>query len=205
MKSSIMRVFIALCALTMAQGAMGQLFPYNVWIDCDPANTEGNPPLEPYNGKGKAQEVYLGNEEFCYRIAFKCDAELSGGFLVNCFCDLNIPEADGGVGVFDGVSSDDGFCGTPGFFHLRNSKFIHACSFNAGDAELEVKAVDGEKCSDLPPPLEVSNCFFPNGSPGCDCAECEALVCAEDSFCCDFEWDQFCADIAVQNCQGLCQ
>ena len=205
MKIVVIKALVAIVSLCLAQGALGQLFPYHVWIDCDPANTAGNPPLEPYNGKGEAQEVYLGNKEFCYKIEFKCDDELSGGFLVNCFCDLSVPEADGGVGVFQGVNSDDGFCGTPGFFHLRNSKFSHSCSFDAGDAELEIKAVDGEKCSDLPPPVEVSDCFFANGSPGCDCPECEAAVCSFDSYCCDGEWDGICANAAATTCQGMCQ
>lgn len=206
MKRAIIGTLVTVAVLCVAQTAMGQLFPYNVWIDCDPANTAGNPPLEPYNGKGKAQEVYLGNEEFCYRIEFKCDGELSGGFQVSCFCDLSIPEADGGVGVFQGVNSDDSFCGTPGgFFHLRNSEFSHACSFDTGDAELEIKAVDGQKCSDLPPPVEISNCYYPHGTPGCDCVECEELVCGMDSYCCDNQWDQICTDLATQNCQGFCQ
>jgi hypothetical protein len=206
MKIAIIRTLVAAAALCLAQGAMGQLPPYHVWIDCDPANTAGNPPLEPYNGKGKAQEVYLGNEEFCYKIEFKCDSELSGGFLVSCFCDLSIPWADGGVGVSQGVNSDDAFCGSPeGFFHLRNSQFSHACAFDVGEADLEIKAVDGEECSDLPPPIIPSDCFIPHDSPGCDCPECEALVCGMDAFCCDVEWDGICANEASQYCQGLCQ
>jgi hypothetical protein len=38
-----------------------------------------------------------------------------------------------------------------------------------------------------------SNCCFAHPSPGCDDPACEAAVCACDSFCCDVEWDSFCA------------
>lgn len=45
-----------------------------------------------------------------------------------------------------------------------------------------------------------SDCCFANGSPGCDDAECEALVCGLDPFCCDTEWDGLCADEAQASC-----
>ncbi|MHC5029074.1 MAG: hypothetical protein ACYTGR_20175, partial [Planctomycetota bacterium] len=43
------------------------------------------------------------------------------------------------------------------------------------------------------PPPKGSDCCIPNGTPGCDDAECEATVCAADTFCCDTDWDQICA------------
>ena len=89
--------------------------------------------------------------------------------------------------------------------HKANNEFSHKCSFDIGEADLEVKRVDSELCSDLPPPTPVSDCFFGTGTPGCDCAACETLVCGLDSFCCDVAWDNICADLAKQNCQGICQ
>lgn len=50
---------------------------------------------------------------------------------------------------------------------------------------------------DAPP---ASDCYFSNGSPGCDDAACEATVCAIDSFCCNVSWDSICADEAVDLC-----
>jgi hypothetical protein len=35
------------------------------------------------------------------------------------------------------------------------------------------------------------------GRPGCSDALCEAVICSGDSFCCDVEWDQVCADAAA--------
>ncbi len=43
-------------------------------------------------------------------------------------------------------------------------------------------------------------CGEGNGSPGCDDAGCCQTTCAVDPFCCDVEWDVFCAGEA----EGLC-
>ncbi|MCH8251714.1 MAG: hypothetical protein IID36_04610 [Planctomycetes bacterium] len=49
-----------------------------------------------------------------------------------------------------------------------------------------------------------SDCCFPNGDPGCEDAECEKIVCAEDGFCCSVEWDGACAGTAEELCGDLC-
>jgi hypothetical protein len=54
------------------------------------------------------------------------------------------------------------------------------------------------------PPPKGSDCCIANGSPGCDDAECEAVVCEADTFCCDTDWDQICADAAADLCGDLC-
>ncbi|MHC4429061.1 MAG: hypothetical protein ACYS0D_10750, partial [Planctomycetota bacterium] len=53
-------------------------------------------------------------------------------------------------------------------------------------------------------PAGVSDCCAPNGTPGCDDPDCEAIVCAIDPFCCDTEWDGICADEACELCGELC-
>jgi hypothetical protein len=45
-----------------------------------------------------------------------------------------------------------------------------------------------------------SDCCFANGTPGCDDAECEAIVCGMDPFCCDVSWDGICAGEAQDFC-----
>ena len=42
--------------------------------------------------------------------------------------------------------------------------------------------------------------WLPNGGLGCDDATCETTICAADSFCCDTQWDQICADAALIDC-----
>lgn len=153
-----LRAVISLVMMLIVQGVPANgLPPYTVSLNCDPEQTEGNPPLEPSNGKSKVQMAYLGNEEFCYRIKFRCDEDFVTPFGVelNCFCEDDpgppIVEADGGVGVNMLVDSGDGFCGFGGG-HLKNNEFTHTCSFDDGDVSLRVERVNGGMCSDLPPP-----------------------------------------------------
>ena len=40
----------------------------------------------------------------------------------------------------------------------------------------------------------------PDGLPGCSDADCEAIVCAIDPFCCATSWDSICADEALMLC-----
>ena len=46
------------------------------------------------------------------------------------------------------------------------------------------------------------DCLIANGTPGCQNGDCEAAVCAVDSFCCDFFWDGICAGEAEDICAG---
>jgi hypothetical protein len=50
------------------------------------------------------------------------------------------------------------------------------------------------------------DCLIANGTPGCQNGECEAAVCAIDSFCCDVLWDGICASEAAAICEGdICE
>ncbi|MFC1694520.1 IPTL-CTERM sorting domain-containing protein [Pseudomonadota bacterium] len=62
-----------------------------------------------------------------------------------------------------------------------------------------VFAADGTPGGFLEAPAE-SNCFISRNAPGCDDAECEALVSAVDSFCTDVSWDGICVGEAFQLC-----
>ena len=53
-------------------------------------------------------------------------------------------------------------------------------------------------------PADFSNCCLPVGRVGCDNDSCEAIVCAEDPFCCDVAWDGRCAAEAIADCRRLC-
>jgi hypothetical protein len=46
-------------------------------------------------------------------------------------------------------------------------------------------------------------CCVPHDGPACDDASCCATVCAADGFCCEVEWDEFCAGAAQKAC-GVC-
>ena len=51
-------------------------------------------------------------------------------------------------------------------------------------------------------------CSQANGSPGCENIECCNQVCDLDPFCCDIEWDEFCAGpnifVPGASCLELC-
>jgi len=70
--------------------------------------------------------------------------------------------------------------------------------------------IEGEACGDTindgcnTPIVGPSDCCTPNPIPGCDDADCVAVVCAEDSFCCEVVWDFLCADRAISNCADIC-
>jgi hypothetical protein len=50
---------------------------------------------------------------------------------------------------------------------------------------------------------DTGDCCTANGTPGCDDADCCTAVCIADSFCCDVEWDDVCAESACGT-NGLC-
>jgi len=64
-----------------------------------------------------------------------------------------------------------------------------------------LRAFDGCSCPSGGP---VSNCCTANGGIGCDDPECQAAVCAVDSFCCAVQWDSICAGEAQAMCGDLC-
>lgn len=43
-------------------------------------------------------------------------------------------------------------------------------------------------------------CDNAHPTPGCDDENCCALVCSNDPYCCNREWDQVCVDLAAENC-----
>jgi hypothetical protein len=49
----------------------------------------------------------------------------------------------------------------------------------------------------------AGTCCAPKTTPACSNAPCCTIICAQDAFCCDGQWDQFCAATALQFC-GVC-
>lgn len=50
----------------------------------------------------------------------------------------------------------------------------------------------------------AGDCCSPHGGQGCDDFECCTIVCAEDAYCCDTEWDGACALRARASCGTVC-
>ncbi len=51
------------------------------------------------------------------------------------------------------------------------------------------------------PPDGDGDCCVPHETTGCDDEECTAIVCGNDSFCCESQWDSLCADAANNDCK----
>ncbi|MCH8824122.1 MAG: hypothetical protein IH984_11520 [Planctomycetes bacterium] len=49
-----------------------------------------------------------------------------------------------------------------------------------------------------------SNCCEGHGGLGCDDQACQDAVCGADAFCCETEWDDICAGLAIDLCGKLC-
>lgn len=66
-----------------------------------------------------------------------------------------------------------------------------------GDGQLTITCGGGDVCA-----TGTGNCLTPSasGEPGCEDDACCNTVCDVDQFCCDIEWDEFCASEA----EGLC-
>ncbi|MHC4318212.1 MAG: proprotein convertase P-domain-containing protein [Planctomycetota bacterium] len=50
----------------------------------------------------------------------------------------------------------------------------------------------------------LSNCCEAHSGQGCDDPDCEAIVCAQDAYCCNVSWDSICASQAETKCGDLC-
>ncbi len=53
-------------------------------------------------------------------------------------------------------------------------------------------------------PPGPGSCCEPSKTPGCDDPDVVDCVCAREAFCCAFEWDQNCADMAQDMCMASC-
>ena len=90
---------------------------------------------------------------------------------------------------------DDAFAGD--VIRVRPGTYIGNIDF-LGKA-ITVESMDGPEVTIVDAGGGVSPCCEanPDGLPGCSGdAECEALVCAVDPFCCDAIWDETCAGLA---------
>ena len=61
------------------------------------------------------------------------------------------------------------------------------------------KDMANQMCANCGSPA-AGDCCQPNGSPGCDDAACCGLLCESDPYCCQFDWDEICANEAQVAC-----
>lgn len=76
------------------------------------------------------------------------------------------------------------------------------CCDVAWDAFCVAEAADIPACGCDPCLTSTDSCYVVHAAPGCDDSSCCAVVCAQDSFCCQTSWDQLCKDAANTLCAG---
>ncbi|MEX1368891.1 MAG: hypothetical protein AB1Z98_37545 [Nannocystaceae bacterium] len=93
----------------------------------------------------------------------------------------------------ESLSSD---CLDPGTYLLR---VYSIDSDPAGSYSLSLN-IDADDCGG--PVGGVGDCCIDNNSPGCEVPAVQACVCALDAYCCATEWDDVCAGLAANDCDG---
>lgn len=98
-----------------------------------------------------SHEVYVGNGDFCYKFELSCHGDVTAGAGGELWPDGTIGF---GMGANEGPPRPPPAPGQPpvspecggGFGHYQNAKVEHACTFDSGKAELEIKTARPAKC-----------------------------------------------------------
>ncbi|MCA9291071.1 MAG: hypothetical protein KDA25_08080, partial [Phycisphaerales bacterium] len=175
------------------------------WGPCDgggEACGPGSGPCGEPNGTPGCDDVECC-EAVCAVDPFCCDTEWDG------ICAGEAADLCGGGGEACGPGS--GSCGepngTPGCDDVECCQTVCAVDPFCCDTEWDQICADeaadlcggggGDACGKGAGP-----CGQANGTPGCDDIACCELICSQDPFCCDTEWDQICADAAIKQCKN---
>jgi hypothetical protein len=124
------------------------------------------------------------DNECATRAAFEC----TGSFLA-CAPEAGDCSADNGTPGCDDTDCCNAVCAADLFCCSDNWDDLCACESSV--------VCDGN--FDMCGP-GAGSCTADNSTPGCENADCCAIVCAEDPFCCCDAWDPTCADEALILC-----
>lgn len=120
-----------------------------------------------------------------------------------CPFQCNCCEPHGGVGCDEPlcealICNLDPFCCDTAWDGICEGEAIECCKCCGGDPS------DPDACQ--PPKVcgqpDAGDCCVGNGTPGCDDEFCCLSVCPIDPTCCDVEWTDACADLAIQFCDN---
>jgi hypothetical protein len=75
---------------------------------------------------------------------------------------------------------------------------------NARNTNPSATILSGDALGNDPTGNEFRDCCNASYLPGCPDAACAAAVCAQYSFCCEFQWEEICAQTAQSACGTLC-
>jgi len=186
--------------------AMTAMFMCTVDVDTSSCGTDSGDCFAPNGSPGCEDELCC--EEICTFSPNCCEDQWDEqcAFLADATC-------EGGSGEIESCGTDSGDCyaanGSPGcddeICCYMVCLFAPDCCLTEWDAQCAEMA-DGvcyggaggfESCG----LQESGDCFVSNGNPGCDDETCCVEVCTLDSFCCNFEWDEICAEEAAELCE----
>ena len=139
---------------------------------------------------------FVAPETVEYRVSTCNQAAWDTRLAVLTSCDPTSAVAcndDGaGCGAFTSILT---FSATAGAEYIIAIGGYNAANVGAGTVIIEVPVACGDP--------NAGDCCVANGGSACNDEACCNAVCAADSFCCDTEWDQLCADAAAFLC-GAC-
>ncbi len=158
--------------------------------------------------------TYIGDDTLCVDdpcapVGACCiDApDFGGGGGVACIetTFLDCVKGFGGEYLGDGTLCADGGCDVFGACCFGDDCMVLTpsdCALMKGEYQGDDTTCKDVQCGGPPASCDdkAGPCQTANGTPGCDIVDCCALVCQQDSFCCEVEWDELCANIAT----GLC-
>lgn len=137
---------------------------------------------------------------FCYTAACTeevqvnlCGSKFATSMAVyeGCDCPTTTPIACGDIGCFSGFGSQSTFQAQSGASYLIRVGGIAGLQ---GDGRLNISCGTDE-CGE-----QNGDCFSANDSRGCNDPTCCQNTCERDPYCCEVEWDAFCASQAAGFC-----
>ena len=125
---------------------------------------------------------------------------LSGGPYGNGYSDTQtLNGADNGPYTLSIDASGFNGDNNANYTVLLDAVLVASGSTGVGGSATETGIAPG--CVSGPPPPPSTCCDGPLPGPGCpQYPDCEALICANDPFCCNTEWDGLCAADAAVDC-----
>jgi hypothetical protein len=143
-------------------------------------------------------------------ISIPVPGDLNGNALVSvvdaqCAVLVTIWEIDGGSSELPGcVAGEPLRADTNCDSTINITDVLLVVILALGDALGPTVDADQDGCPDLcGGPQPSLACCASQASPGCGSAAVESCVCAEDPFCCDSQWDLYCA-LAAPACGAAC-
>ncbi len=112
----------------------------------------------------------------------ECGADACGAAGAGDCCSQNGTQGCNDATCCDDVCADDPFC--------CDTEWDDICVARAEDL--------CTACAPTGCGQDSGACCESNGSPGCEDGDCCALVCNCDPFCCEVEWDEFCAGFGFE-------